>query len=280
MSNYTKITDFAAKDAMAITNANKVISGTTINNEFTAIATAVNTKVEKNAGTHTGTTTMAVISGASSITSSVFQGAIVGSGAGLTTSLPAALVRTAVEAATNSNVFTDADHTKLNGNAVVEGHVRAGNTQLMSGTPLSNSTLNTAATATYIVTSNSAEDAWVTVGPTGSGATKIWTALNQLPANSTVLLASAFIAVTTQSTSQSGQVRLSVASGDAPTAPDVATTQIASVQFDPASTIEINQQVMIPLNSARIFKVYWRDIANVSPTSITLKYRGFMLDSA
>lgn len=44
MSNYTKITDFAVKDTLLITDPAKIIAGTDINNEFVAISTAIATK--------------------------------------------------------------------------------------------------------------------------------------------------------------------------------------------------------------------------------------------
>ena len=44
MSNYTKATNFAAKDALAPGNAAKVVKGTEIDTEFNNIATAIATK--------------------------------------------------------------------------------------------------------------------------------------------------------------------------------------------------------------------------------------------
>lgn len=55
MSNYSKTTDFAAKDALSTGNANKIVKGTEINDEFAAIQTAVNTKADINSATLTGT---------------------------------------------------------------------------------------------------------------------------------------------------------------------------------------------------------------------------------
>ena len=42
MSDYTKAVDFAAKDALATGDANKLVKGTEIDAEFSAIETAVN----------------------------------------------------------------------------------------------------------------------------------------------------------------------------------------------------------------------------------------------
>ena len=44
MTDYTKSTNFAAKDALASGNANKVVKGTEIDTEFNNIATAIATK--------------------------------------------------------------------------------------------------------------------------------------------------------------------------------------------------------------------------------------------
>jgi hypothetical protein len=55
MSNYTKSTDFAAKDALASGNAGKIVKGTEIDTEFNNIATAVATKADLASPTFTGT---------------------------------------------------------------------------------------------------------------------------------------------------------------------------------------------------------------------------------
>lgn len=57
MSNYTKATDFAAKDALSTANPLKLVRGTEINTEFAAIQTAVNTKADLASPTFTGTVT-------------------------------------------------------------------------------------------------------------------------------------------------------------------------------------------------------------------------------
>ena len=54
MSNYTKLTDFASKDALPSGNANKIVKGTEIDDEFDAIETAIGTKADTNSPTLTG----------------------------------------------------------------------------------------------------------------------------------------------------------------------------------------------------------------------------------
>lgn len=59
MSNYTKSTNFATKDALSSGNPLKIVKGTEIDTELNNIQTAVNTKSDLNNGTHTGTTNIA-----------------------------------------------------------------------------------------------------------------------------------------------------------------------------------------------------------------------------
>ena len=62
MSNYTKTTDFAAKDALLTGNPSKLVKGTEINTEFANIATAVATKADTASPTFTGTVTIPTLS--------------------------------------------------------------------------------------------------------------------------------------------------------------------------------------------------------------------------
>jgi hypothetical protein len=53
MSNYSKTTNFAAKDALATGDPNKIATGTSVDDEFNAIQTAVATKADDNSVVHT-----------------------------------------------------------------------------------------------------------------------------------------------------------------------------------------------------------------------------------
>ncbi|NBR22363.1 MAG: hypothetical protein EBU08_00940 [Micrococcales bacterium] len=57
MSNYTKSTDFASKDALASGNAAKIVKGTEIDTEFNNIATAIATKANLASPGFSGTPT-------------------------------------------------------------------------------------------------------------------------------------------------------------------------------------------------------------------------------
>ena len=58
MTNYTKSTNFATKDALASGNALKIVKGTEIDTEFNNIATAIATKADLASPTFTGTPTL------------------------------------------------------------------------------------------------------------------------------------------------------------------------------------------------------------------------------
>jgi hypothetical protein len=65
MSNYTKVTNFTAKDSLPSGNSGKVVRGSEIDTEFTNIQTAVNSKADTASPTFTGTVVIptATISG-------------------------------------------------------------------------------------------------------------------------------------------------------------------------------------------------------------------------
>lgn len=54
MSNYTKATNFAAKDSLPVGDANKKVKGVELDNEFNALANAISTKTDTNSPTLTG----------------------------------------------------------------------------------------------------------------------------------------------------------------------------------------------------------------------------------
>jgi hypothetical protein len=58
MSNYIKATNFTTKDTLSTGNPNKIVKGTELDVEFTAIASAVNSKADINSPTFTGTVTL------------------------------------------------------------------------------------------------------------------------------------------------------------------------------------------------------------------------------
>ena len=62
MSNYTKTTDFEAKDSLPSGDSGKIIKGAEFETEFDAISTAVATKADAAGATLTGTTSFETLS--------------------------------------------------------------------------------------------------------------------------------------------------------------------------------------------------------------------------
>jgi hypothetical protein len=68
MANYTKLTDFASKDALPTGNAAKIVKGTEIDDEFEALETAVATKSDIASPAFTGTPTAPTASASANTT--------------------------------------------------------------------------------------------------------------------------------------------------------------------------------------------------------------------
>lgn len=75
MSNYSKTTNFAAKDALISGDVNKIVKGTELDTEFNNIQTASATKADTASPTFTGTVTAAAlaVTGASTVVDGSFN---------------------------------------------------------------------------------------------------------------------------------------------------------------------------------------------------------------
>jgi len=68
MANYTKATNFTAKDGLPTGNSGKIVKGTEIDTELTAIASAISSKADLNSPALTGTPTAPTASSATNTT--------------------------------------------------------------------------------------------------------------------------------------------------------------------------------------------------------------------
>ena len=68
MSQYTKATNFTAKDSLPTGNSGKIVKGTEIDTEFTAIASAISSKADLNSPALTGTPTAPTATAATNTT--------------------------------------------------------------------------------------------------------------------------------------------------------------------------------------------------------------------
>ena len=74
MANYTKTTNFTAKDALTSGDPAKVIKGAEFDVEYNNIQTAVNSKVNTNNGTLTGTTTANTVNVTGTLSAGLIDG--------------------------------------------------------------------------------------------------------------------------------------------------------------------------------------------------------------
>jgi hypothetical protein len=74
MSDYTKGTDFAAKDALTAGNPLKIVKGEEIDDEFNAIETAILTKADIHNETHTGITNFTTVNVSGTLTAGLIDG--------------------------------------------------------------------------------------------------------------------------------------------------------------------------------------------------------------
>jgi|TARA_Y100000385_G_scaffold42034_1_gene39076 hypothetical protein len=74
MSDYTKTTNFTAKDSLPSGDSGKVIRGSEFDTEFTAISTAIATKANLASPTFTGTVTIPALTFTGTLSTGTIDG--------------------------------------------------------------------------------------------------------------------------------------------------------------------------------------------------------------
>ncbi len=74
MSNYTKTTNFTAKDTLPTGNPAKIIKGSDFDTEFDALVTAVASKANSDSPTFTGTVTIPILNVSGTLTAGTITG--------------------------------------------------------------------------------------------------------------------------------------------------------------------------------------------------------------
>jgi len=176
--------------------------------------------------------------------------------------------------APNRLFFTDdtaVDRKIVTADTAVANHIRAGNTQLTDGA---------SSTTTLVASTVVTEVTWESIGPTGSGADNIWTAMDVIPANSTVLIVDV-VSSMISSSSTIAIMSVYVTYGDDATPNAEATNKFVYFAFDPDAASEqglVTNRIFIPLGpTSQDFQLYW-DVENATSPSVTLIYKGFMTD--
>lgn len=154
--------------------------------------------------------------------------------------------------------------------AEVSEHIRAGNMQIY-----------TAATATtFLIDTSIVASTWESVGPTGSGADNIWTAMDVIPSTAVAIVAEITGTMTSNAAGNTTMVVYTVEGDDA--TPGTTNALIYNENIDADAGGETKQctgyPLIIPLGATnQDFKAFWAT-TNTSSDSIILKYRGFMTD--
>lgn len=152
MSNYTKSTNFAAKDSLPSGNAGKVVKGTELNTEFDNIATAIATKADLNSPTlvtpNLGTPSAAVLTNATGLpltTGVTGTLPVANGGTGATTFSAGALLKGAgTSAITTATAGTDYAPA-TSGTSILKGNGTGGFSNAAAGTDYAAATTGTSA---------------------------------------------------------------------------------------------------------------------------------------
>ena len=106
MSQYTKATNFAIKDGLTTGDPAKVVKGTEIDTEFTAVASAISSKADSNSPTLTGTP-LAPTASSGTNTTQIATTAFVTSAISSSTNTAIVAERTASATLTNKTISAD-----------------------------------------------------------------------------------------------------------------------------------------------------------------------------
>lgn len=152
----------------------------------------------------------------------------------------------------------------------VANHIRVGNMQLWDGS---------SGRSRFDVDLNLAINTFESIGPTGSGADNIWTDLDVVPANASILLVQLHIDPTSTTTAV-GEQNIWVASNDVVSPPSDSANKEGMAYFGGVATSVSGTwagTMHIPIDDTAIFKVRY-DAVNVVNDNIGLIYKGFIAE--
>jgi len=237
MSDYTKVFDGASKDA-----AESTVLGADHDTEFNAIATAISSKADK---------VVAATSG--NIAELDADGNLVDSG-----------IASADLDGLTSNAQTQL--TTIAPSTEITNHQAAGFHQVHNGS---------ATLSSYSISTNVTEDTWETFGPTG--ATNALGAMDAWPSSARIGIFYIYAGGQTTGTSAM-TIEVFGAQGTITPVDDADSNRLVWAYWNPAldnSQYGVGQQVLIPLDAALEFQIWW-DIINGDTADVHIIPIGFI----
>lgn len=150
---------------------------------------------------------------------------------------------------------------------VVANHIRMGNMSIIDGAS------NISA---FDVSANVTENTFETIGPTGSGATNIWAALDNVPSAARGIILGVEIRIF-GGTTATGSAVYGAPNGVTAV---VAGLELASYESDANADDTVFFQAICPCDSSQIFQLTYSDVSSGTPgtTDIEIEYQGFVVD--
>jgi len=129
----------------------------------------------------------------------------------------------------------------------------------------------------FVVSTEVTVNSWESVGPTGAGASNLWTALDDLPAGATIAIVQIDLDFTASAIDTNSELRAFVRqTGSSATNDD--STEIAELRAptdDKIGTYSTHTQVLLPLDPSFRFDIRWEN-ANTATAQVEIRLKGFM----
>lgn len=122
------------------------------------------------------------------------------------------------------------------------------------------------------------KSAWESVGPTGSGASNIWTALNSVPSTARIIIVSVATTVNPNGIDRVASIQANARKVGSSAFPDgstmLCTNDVLADDYT-SGTCYNYDTVFIALDANRRFEIYWTDV-NSDASNVDLYLKGFM----
>lgn len=132
---------------------------------------------------------------------------------------------------------------------------------------------------TFDVDANLTESTFESVGPTGSSATNVWTAMDDIPPGSKIAVIGVFMSATTDAADTSQTLEVFARQTGSAVSSDAAqrlASLVVPIDDNVGSSMELSFTTMVPLDSSRRFDFKWTAL-NDQTRTILLVLKGFLV---